>query len=76
MGQVGQVGLVYVVGVVIGLIVMRDRWSERIVTALAWPLGVLSFFVVVVIQLLAVVYLWPIPALATLAVAAAVWLAL
>ena len=74
MGLAGQVGLVYLLGVVIGLIVMRDPWPVRLVTALAWPLGVVALLVVVVILSLASVYLWPVPALVTLALAAVVWL--
>ena len=71
MGLVG----IYIVGVAIGLIVMRDPWPSRIVTALAWPLGVIAFVVVATILLLASIYLWPVPALATLALAAALWFA-
>ena len=58
---------VYLVGIAIGLIVMRDPWPSRIVTALAWPLGVVSFVVVFVIMVTAAIYLWPVPVLATLA---------
>ena len=68
---------VYMLGVVIGLIVMRDSWPTRVVTAVAWPLGIVAFVVVFVILSAAAVYLWPIPMLATLALlAAAVWIAL
>ena len=67
---------IYVVGVAIGLIAMRDPWPTRIVTALVWPLGVAAFFVVLAIMSIAAVYLWPVPVLATLALAAAVWLAM
>ena len=67
---------VYLIGLAIGLGVMRDPWPARIVTALAWPLGVLAFFVVVTIMTMAAVYLWPVPILATLALAAVVWLAM
>jgi hypothetical protein len=68
---------VYVLGVVIGLIVMRDPWPTRVVTAVAWPLGIVAFVVVFVILSAAAVYLWPIPMLATLALlAAVVWIAL
>ena len=59
---------VYVAGIVVGLLVMRDRWPARVATAVAWPLGVLAFAVVVVILVAASIYLWPIPLLATLAV--------
>jgi hypothetical protein len=68
---------VYVLGIVIGLIVMRDPWPTRVVTAVAWPLGIVAFVVVFVILSAAAVYLWPILMLATLALlAAAVWLVL
>jgi hypothetical protein len=75
MGQGILVGI-YLVGVAIGLIVMRDRWPARIVAALAWPLGVVALAVVATILSIAAVYLWPVPILATLALAAAVWLAM
>ena len=67
---------IYILGVAIGLIVMQDRWTTRIITALVWPLGVVAFLVVVAILSAASVYLWPVPILATLAVASAVWFAL
>jgi hypothetical protein len=54
---------------------MRDRWSVRLLTAALWPLGIVAFGVVVAILLLAAVYLWPIPAIVTLATAAAAWYA-
>jgi hypothetical protein len=63
----------YVAGVVVGLLVMRDRWPARVATAVAWPLGVLAFAVVVVILVAASIYLWPVPLLATLAVLGGVW---
>jgi hypothetical protein len=67
---------IYVVGVVIGLAVMRDPWPVRLATAAVWPLGIASLVVVTVILLVAAVYLWPIPMLAAIAVAIAVFLAL
>ena len=67
---------IYLIGVAIGVIVMRDPWPSRIVTALAWPLGALSFVVVAVILSIAALYLWPVPILATLALVALAWLAL
>ena len=66
----------YVVGVAIGLIVMRDPWPARLVTAIAWPLGVLAFVVVVIVMSLAALYLWPVPLLATIAVGLLGWLAI
>ena len=64
---------IYVTGTAIGVIVMRDRWLERIVTAAAWPLGVLAFGVVVVILAAAALYLWPIPVLATIGLLLGAW---
>jgi hypothetical protein len=73
----GALAAIYFAGVALGLIVMRDRWPSRVVTAVAWPLGVLSFVVVAAILSVAAVYLWPVPILATLVLlTAAVWLAL
>ena len=50
---------IYLVGVVIGLGVMRDAWPARIITALAWPLGPAAFVLVVSVLLLASLLLWP-----------------
>jgi hypothetical protein len=61
---------IYLAGVVVGLMVMRDRWAVRIGTALVWPIGVLSLLVVTVILLTAAMYLWPVLALAVLALIA------
>ena len=72
MGLIG----IYIIGVAIGLIVMRDPWPTRIITALAWPLGILAFVVVVTMLSMAAVYLWPVPMLATLAVLTLGWLAI
>jgi hypothetical protein len=64
----------YIVGVVIGLAVMRDRWPVRIAVALVWPLGPAAFVVVVSILLVAAVILWPLPLLgAAAAVAVILW---
>jgi len=66
---------IYVAGVAVGLAVMRDPWPVRIGTAALWPLGILSFVVVTMILLASAVYLWPIPALAAIALLTALWLA-
>ena len=67
--------MIYAAGVLIGVLVMRDRWPERIVTALLWPLGPLAFAVVVPILLVAAAILWPVPVLgATAGMAAVAWL--
>ena len=63
----------YVTGIAIGVIVMRDRWPERVVTAIVWPLGLLALGVVVVIQVVAAIYLWPIPVLATIGLLIGAW---
>lgn len=68
------IAAVYLIGLAIGLGVMRDPWPVRIVTAIAWPLGVLAFVVVLAILSMAAIYLWPVPILATLAAVAVVWL--
>lgn len=65
----------YVGGAVIALLVMRDRWLLRLVTALAWPLGPLAFIVVIALLYLASVVLWPVRVLTgTGVLAGAVWL--
>jgi hypothetical protein len=75
MTPAGVLVVLYLAGVATGLAVMRDAWPARLVTAFAWPLGLVAFAVVVVIQLAAVVYLWPVPALVTLALLTAIWVA-
>ena len=67
----------YLVGVAIALVVMRDSWPTRIGTALVWPLGPLAFFVVVSILLVAAAILWPVPILGAAAILATIgWLVL
>ena len=66
---------VYLTGVILALAVMRDPWPSRVATALVWPLGPIAFVVVVVILLAAAVFLWPVLALAAIAmISAVVWL--
>jgi hypothetical protein len=67
---------VYIGGVLIGLMVMRDRWPARLATAVAWPLGPFAFVVVLAILLAASVLLWPLPVLTAAAVLGALgwWL--
>jgi hypothetical protein len=60
--------VVYLVGVLIGIAVMRDPWPARIGTALVWPLGPMAFLVVVPTLLLVCVVLWPAVMLSLLAV--------
>jgi hypothetical protein len=66
---------VYLAGVLVGLAVMRDRWAVRLLTAALWPLGLAAFAIVMVILLFAAAYLWPIPVIVTLGLAAAAWYA-
>ena len=69
--------VIYVVGVAIALLVMRDRWTTRLGTALVWPLGPIAFLVVVTILMAAAAILWPVPILGAAAVLGAVaWLLL
>ena len=76
MGIGAALAFIYIAGVLLGLAVMRDPWPSRIVTALAWPLGIVAFVVVLIVMSIAAIYLWPVPILATLAVLALVWLAM
>jgi hypothetical protein len=64
--------VVYLVGVAIGLAVMRDRLPVRLVTALLWPLGPLAFCVVVPLMLVVAALLWPVPVLGGATILAAV----
>jgi hypothetical protein len=63
---------VYLTGVVLALMVMRDPLPARVATALVWPLGPAAFVVVVSILLVTLVILWPAPVLGLAAAAAAV----
>jgi hypothetical protein len=50
---------IYFVGVLIGLVVMRDPWPVRLGTAAVWPLGPAAFVVVMAVLLGAALVLWP-----------------
>ena len=39
----GALAGIYLIGVVMGLAVMRDAWPSRLVTAALWPLGLVAF---------------------------------
>jgi hypothetical protein len=66
---------IYLLGVAIGLAVMRDPIGARLGTALVWPLGPVAFVIVLAILLAASAILWPVAALAAAAVLSAiVWL--
>lgn len=68
--------LVYGVGALAGLLLVRDRFVPRLVTALLWPLGPLTGAVVVCGLLLVSVVLWPMPMLlAATLLGAAIYLA-
>lgn len=67
---------IYVAGVIVGLLVMRDRWTERLVTAALWPLGVVALAVVTIILVTASMYLWPILGVAFAIAAFGLWLML
>jgi hypothetical protein len=66
---------IYVVGVLIGLVVMRDPIGSRLLTAAVWPLGPMAFVIVLTILLAVSAVLWPVGVLGTAAVVGAiVWL--
>jgi hypothetical protein len=66
---------IYLAGVAIGLLVMRDPWPSRVGTALVWPLGPIAFAGVLAILLTAAIVLWPVLMLATVVlIGAGVWL--
>jgi hypothetical protein len=65
---------IYLLGVVIALAVMGDRWPARIGTALVWPLGPIALLVLIPILLVAAAILWPVTVLGGAALAAAIYL--
>ena len=69
--------VVYLIGVVVALGVMRDPWPARVGTALVWPLGPIAFVVVMSILLVSSAILWPLPVLTVAGIMAALawWLA-
>ena len=62
-----EVLIVYLAGVLIGLILTDDHWRRRLLVALAWPLGPLAFVVVVSALLVAACFLWPVRMLVVIA---------
>ena len=60
--------VVYLLGVAIGLMVMRDPWPTRIGTALVWPLGPIAFVLVISLLLIVATILWPLLILGSAAV--------
>ena len=66
--------ILYALGVVLGLVVMRDPWPTRLATALVWPLGPVAFVLVIALLLVVSAILWPVLILAAAAlVALIVW---
>ena len=51
--------ILYALGVALGLVVMRDPWPARVVTALVWPLGPIAFVLVISLLLIVAAILWP-----------------
>jgi len=71
-----SIGL-YLLGLALGLAIMRDPWPTRLITAALWPLGPAAFVLVFVTLVLAAAYLWPLPILGAVALAGAlVWFAM
>ena len=65
---------IYVIGIVIGLVVMRDPIGPRLATALVWPLGPVAFIDGITILVIASAALWPVTVLGLAAVVGAlVW---
>ena len=62
---------IYVIGILIGLVVMRDPIGPRLATALVWPLGPVAFIAVLAILVMASVALWPVTVLGLAAVVGA-----
>ena len=65
--------VVYVAGVVWGLVAIDARPAARIGLALVWPLGPLAFVVTIAILLAASLVAFPLFGLAVLAAAGVVW---
>lgn len=53
--------VIYALGVLIGLLAMRDRLITRLVTAALWPIGPATGLLVVCGLLLVSLVLWPVP---------------
>ena len=70
------IAIVYVVGVMIGLLVTDGGLAARIGLALAWPLGPLAFFVTVAGLLVVAAIAFPIFGVALAAAIGAAWWAL
>ena len=68
--------LIYVLGVIAGLILTDARPLARLGLALAWPIGPLAFVTVISVLLVASLYLFPVFGAVVAAGAAAAWWAL
>jgi hypothetical protein len=69
--------ILYALGVVVGLAVMRDPWPTRVTTALVWPLGPIAFVLVISLLLIVAAILWPLLILGAAAVIGALgWVVL
>ena len=68
------IAVVYVVGVVIGLVAIDGGPATRIGLALAWPLGPLAFLVTVAGLVLVAAIAFPLFGLVVAALAAAAWI--
>ena len=64
--------ILYGLGVALGLAVMRDPWPARVATALVWPLGPITFVLVVSLLLVVAAILWPFVILGSAAVIGAI----
>ena len=67
------IAIVYVVGVMIGLLVTDGGLAARIGLALAWPLGPLAFLVTVAGLLVVAAIAFPVFGVALVAAIAAAW---
>jgi hypothetical protein len=70
------IAIVYVVGVMIGLLVTDGGLAARIGLAVAWPLGPLAFLVTVAGLLVVAAIAFPVFGVALAAAIAAAWWAL
>ena len=65
----------YLAGVVVGVILMRDPLPTRVLTALVWPLGPVAFVLVVSLLLVVATIVWPVTMVGCAAVVGGlVWL--
>jgi hypothetical protein len=63
--------VIYMTGVLIALVRMRDPWPSRMATALVWPLGPAAFVAVLAVMIVAAAIMWPLPVLGGAALVAA-----